>query len=156
MWCAGFRLKLRPCSMLGGNRAVNFKRLWIDAFLGSFFKQLAALTRFRLKRVRGVRVRWDQLGSALKESVVKGQTARNLVLTRFGRLPTKYDQNDPQVLQLLPSKWVPDIGLPLASGIGRGFMTRWWQGFRSGLRRKYVRPGQREIMTRLWGSHTLV
>lgn len=71
---------------------------------------------------------------------MKGQTARNLVLTRFGRLPTKYDQNDPKVLQLLPSKWVPDIGLPLASGIGRGFMTRWWQGFRSGLRRKYVRP----------------
>ena len=96
--------------------------------------------RLRMKRVLSVRVRWDRLGSVLKESVVKGQTARNLVLTRFGRLPTKYDQNDPKVLQLLPSKWVPDIGLPLASGIGRGFMTRWWQGFRSGLRRKYVRP----------------
>ncbi|CAE7871055.1 SVOP [Symbiodinium sp. KB8] len=123
-----------------GNRAINFKRLWIDAFCGSFLKQLIAMGRLRMKRVLSVRVRWDRLGSVLKESVVKGQTARNLVLTRFGRLPTKYDQNDPKVLQLLPSKWVPDIGLPLASGIGRGFMTRWWQGFRSGLRRKYVRP----------------
>lgn len=26
----------------------------------------------------------------------------------------------------LPSKWVPEIGLPLASGVGRGFMTKWW------------------------------
>eukprot|EP00439_Symbiodinium_sp_Y106_P024428 s5152_g2.t7 len=133
---AGFQIG----SAVGRNRAINFKRLWIDAFCGSFLKQLIAMGRLRLKRVLSVRVRWDRLGSVLKESVVKGQTARNLVLTRFGRLPTKYDQNDPKVLQLLPSKWVPDIGLPLASGIGRGFMTRWWQGFRSGLRRKYVRP----------------
>ncbi|CAE7239067.1 unnamed protein product [Symbiodinium natans] len=133
---AGFQIG----NAVGRNRAINFKRLWVDAFLGSFFKQFWALLRIRLKRVRGRRVRWDLLGSVLKESVVKGQTARNLVLTRFGRLPTKYDQNDPQVLQLLPSKWVPEIGLPLASGVGRGFMTRWWRGFRSGLRRKYVRP----------------
>ena len=26
----------------------------------------------------------------------------------------------------LPSKWVPEIGLPLASGVGRGFMTKYW------------------------------
>ena len=34
--------------------------------------------------------------SSAEESVIQGQTARNLVLTKFGRLPTKYDQNDPQ------------------------------------------------------------
>lgn len=127
-------------SAVGRNRAINFKRLWIDAFMGEFFRQLWAVTKIRAKRLVRRRVKWDTLGSALKESVVRGQTARNLVLTKFGRLPTKYDQNDPQVLQLLPSKWVPEIGLPLASGVGRGFMTKWWKGFRSGWRRRYVRP----------------
>ncbi|CAK8985157.1 cGMP-dependent protein kinase [Durusdinium trenchii] len=133
---AGFQIG----SAVGRNRAINFKRLWIDAFLGSFVKQLWTLTRMRAKRLVRRRVKWDAFGSALKESVIQGQTARNLVLTKFGRLPTKYDQNDPQVLRLLPSKWVPEIGLPLASGVGRGFMTKWWKGFRSGLRRRYVRP----------------
>ncbi|CAE8735619.1 unnamed protein product [Polarella glacialis] len=75
-----------------------------------------------------------------KDSVVKGQSARRVVLTKFGRLPTTYDQNDPQVLKLLPSQWVPDIGLPLASGIGRGFFKRLKTGFKKGWRRQYVRP----------------
>ncbi|CAE8600782.1 unnamed protein product [Polarella glacialis] len=79
-------------------------------------------------------------GAENKDSVVKGQSARRVVLTKFGRLPTTYDQNDPQVLKLLPSQWVPDIGLPLASGIGRGFFKRLKTGFKKGWRRQYVRP----------------
>ncbi|CAE8698537.1 unnamed protein product [Polarella glacialis] len=133
---AGFEIG----AAVGRNRAVNFKRLWIDAFLGSFLKQLWAVLRIRFQRVKGSAVRWDDLGYILRDSVVKGQSARRVVLTKFGRLPTTYDQNDPQVLKLLPSQWVPDIGLPLASGIGRGFFKRLKTGFKKGWRRQYVRP----------------
>ena len=137
---------------MGRNRAINFKRLWIDAFLGhlaallrprrlflhehhlfrmfprrfpesrpvevafnkelvvldrsflcmfkslmsdflgqgSFLKQLWAVTRLRAKRLARRKVAWDALGSALKESMVRGATAKSLVLSKFGRLPTKY------------------------------------------------------------------
>eukprot|EP00913_Durusdinium_trenchii_P003791 g3510.t1 len=44
----------------------------------SFVKQLWTLTRMRAKRLVRRRVKWDAFGSALKESVIQGQTARTL------------------------------------------------------------------------------
>lgn len=58
--------------------------------LGSFLKQLWAITRLRAKRLARRKVAWDALGSALKESMVRGATAKSLVLSKFGRLPTRY------------------------------------------------------------------
>ncbi|CAK0805101.1 unnamed protein product [Prorocentrum cordatum] len=102
---------------VGRNRAVNFKRLWIDAFLGSFVKRLRVLVRIRLQRAKGSEVGWENLRGALKDAVLKGQSARRQVLLRKGALPTTVDQNAPAVLSMLPDQWVPDIGLhsPAAS-----------------------------------------
>lgn len=125
---------------VGRNRAMNFKILFIDAFLGSVVKQLTAELRIRLQRMKRSVVRWDALREVLRDAIARGRSARLAILLRYGVLPTSYDQNAPKVLKLLPSTWVPDIGLPLASGIGRGFFKRFWRGWRNGWRQRYVRP----------------
>jgi len=122
------------------NRAYNFKLLWVDAFLGSFVKQLRAKIRIVLQRMRGSGVRWEMINFMLQDAVAKSRAAKRLVLLNSGRLPTALDQNAPKVLELLPSNWVPDIGLPLASGVGRGFFKRLRGGFRRGRRTRYTRP----------------
>lgn len=133
---AGFEIGMA----VGRNRAVNFKMLWMDAFLGSLLKQLKAQIRITFQQMQGSAVRWDDLSAALKDAVTRGQSARRIMMMRIGLRPTKIDPNAPQVLRLLPSHWVPDIGLPLADGIGRGFFSKLKVGFKKGWRRSYIRP----------------
>lgn len=122
------------------NRAINFKILCVDAFLGSLWKELIAQFRIKFQEARGEQVRWESLGANLQLAAARGQAARRRVLLKFGRLTTTYDPNAPRVLELLPTSWVPDIGLPFASGIGRGFFKQVWKGFKRGRKKRYVRP----------------
>lgn len=125
---------------IGRNKAINFKRLWLDAFLGSFAGLIRARLRILLSRFRGSAVRWDDVGGMLTDAVARGRTARRRVLLKFGRLPIALDDKAPQVLKFLPSQWVPDIGLPLATGVGRRFFPELWKSWRRDKRKRHVRP----------------
>lgn len=135
-----FRAGFEIGSVCGRNRSINFKRLWIDAFLGAWWKRLLELLRIRVRTVTGAAVSWDTFREVMSDSVVKGRAARKRALRTFGRLPTTLDQEDPRVLRLLPAQWVPDIGLPLASGISKEFMPSLWRKWRKDWREPCDRP----------------
>mmetsp|Transcript_39849 Transcript_39849/g.89356 ORF Transcript_39849/g.89356 Transcript_39849/m.89356 type:complete len:972 (+) Transcript_39849:21-2936(+) len=126
---------------IGRNRAINFKILWVDAFLKSILQHLGAQLRIMWRKLRGGSQKgWDDVRAVLKDAMIRGRSARRNLLLQFGRLPTTYDQNAPQVLKLLPNQWVPDVGIPLASGVGRGFFEKLGRGWKKGRRQRYVRP----------------
>ena len=102
---AGFQIG----AAVGRNRAFNFKTLWVDGFFVSLVRQLYKQLTIKFQRLKGTSIRWDDVTNGLRDAVQRGQAARRLVLLRFGRLPTQYDQNAPTVLRLLPYHWVPDL-----------------------------------------------
>lgn len=133
---AGFEIG----AAIGRNRAMNFKILFVDAYLGSMLREFGALLRMRLRRAQGRTIRWGGVGEVLQDAMKRGGAARRQVLAKFGRLPTKYAEDDPRVLRLLPSAWVPDCSLPVATGVGKGFFPSLWRQWRRDRRKVYVRP----------------